>query len=435
MKNFRNLVLLSGIAFSAAGCDLLEVSDPTRVEDADLAQPVGIELLRVEAVTQLYDAVSQAAYHTGLVSDELFHIPSSFSMQNGSISADMLIDMRTLRGTDAERIATTVYDKWNNTRIAATHAINWYHLYGSAAQRPVFGQLLTVKGYATLSMGEQLCTGFPLHDVNWDRPVYSPPLTTTQVLEKALTLLDSAVVEASDNAEYASFARVTRARALLALGRIEEAGQAVADVPTTFVFNGEYGTGTTAKSNRMRRTFSSTGANSAVSDGEGINGIDFRSAADPRLPLTRLGVNHTGHEIFAATKYQQTNSPIAIATGIEARLIEAEAALAAGSTSWLDIINDLRATRVTPAMAPLEDPGTPDARLDLLFRERAIWLYGTGHRLGDLRRLVDHYGRAAETVFPTGDYLLGGLYSNGVSLPFSINGEDWAGTGVSGCRD
>jgi hypothetical protein len=39
-----------------------------------------------------------------------------------------------------------------------------------------------------------------------------------------------------------------------------------------------------------------------------------------------------------------------------------------------------------------------------MFRERAFWLFMTGHRLGDLRRLIRQYGRGAETVFPTGAY-------------------------------
>ena len=68
-------------------------------------------------------------------------------------------------------------------------------------------------------------------------------------------------------------------------------------------------------------------------------------------------------------------------------------------------------------LAPLEDPGSPDARLDLLFRERAAWLFLTGHRQGDLRRLVRHYGRSAESTYPTGFYWQGGRYGPHVELP------------------
>ena len=52
-----------------------------------------------------------------------------------------------------------------------------------------------------------------------------------------------------------------------------------------------------------------------------------------------------------------------------------------------------------------------------MFSERAFWFFGTGHRLGDLRRLVRQYGRPAESVFPTGLYFKGGTYGPDVNLP------------------
>jgi len=73
-----------------------------------------------------------------------------------------------------------------------------------------------------------------------------------------------------------------------------------------------------------------------------------------------------------------------------------------------------------PGLTPLTDPGaTPDtaARTNLTFRERAFWMYATGHRLGDLRRLVRQYGRGKETVFPTGTFFKGGVYGTDVTLP------------------
>ena len=95
-------------------------------------------------------------------------------------------------------------------------------------------------------------------------------------------------------------------------------------------------------------------------------------------------------------------------TGIEARVIEAEAALQGSNlTLWLQKLNDARAT--VTGLAPLTDPGTPAGRVDLTFRERAFWFYLTAHRLGDLRRLVNQYGRAKESVYPTGAYHKQGL--------------------------
>ena len=75
--------------------------------------------------------------------------------------------------------------------------------------------------------------------------------------------------------------------------------------------------------------------------------------------------------------------------------------------------------------APLVDPVDPAARVDMMFRERAFWLYLTDHRMGDLRRLVTQYGRSASAVFPGGggaQYVVdgvpkGGVFGNDVNLP------------------
>ncbi|MBA3405368.1 MAG: hypothetical protein H0U13_11905 [Gemmatimonadaceae bacterium] len=37
-------------------------------------------------------------------------------------------------------------------------------------------------------------------------------------------------------------------------------------------------------------------------------------------------------------------------------------------------------------LPPLVDPGTADARINLLFREKAFWTFSRGQRLGDLHR-------------------------------------------------
>jgi hypothetical protein len=65
-------------------------------------------------------------------------------------------------------------------------------------------------------------------------------------------------------------------------------------------------------------------------------------------------------------------------------------------------------------------------------------LFGTSHRLGDLRRLIRQYGRDAESVFPTGDYnplgaAAGTLYGTDVNLPVPF--EETNNPKYSGCLD
>jgi hypothetical protein len=142
------------------------------------------------------------------------------------------------------------------------------------------------------------------------------------------------------------------------------------------------------------------------------------------------------YRVRAAAKYASNGStPIIMASGVEARLIEAEALLQKNDPEWLVKLNDLRAT-CTPGSAcspvlvsmsgvqPLPqivDPGTKAAEVDTLFRERAAWLYLTGHRQGDMRRLIRQYpGRQPNTVYPIGPYP---LYPGG-DLRYTQYGSD-----------
>jgi hypothetical protein len=71
---------------------------------------------------------------------------------------------------------------------------------------------------------------------------------------------------------------------------------------------------------------------------------------------------------------------------------------------------------------------------DFHFAERAFWLWGTAHRLGDLRRLVRQYGRGSESVFPTGPYFkAGSTYGTDMNLPVPI--EEQNNPNFSGCID
>jgi hypothetical protein len=158
-----------------------------------------------------------------------------------------------------------------------------------------------------------------------------------------------------------------------------------------------------------------------ISNLEGGNGLDFRTANDPRIPVVDGGRNafDSSTPFFYTTIWAQYD-PVIMASGIEARLIEAEAALKVDDvTTYLAKLNEARQTRTD--LPDLADPGTTASRVDLLFRERAFWMFSTGHRLGDLRRLIRQYGRGAETVFPTGIFPKGGNYGPDVNLPISFD--------------
>lgn len=419
------------------GCSgLLDVTDPTAVEESDIDDGSGAELLRRAALAEMHEAIGYAAQYTGLLSDELMAFPALVTLQGGFDWDAYSTDLRDVAELESIWVASggNPYRQWQAARMAAHNAAQWYEMYAGQMQRARRGEMVALRSFATLSLAEHICPGFALHEVTNGRPRYGQPLTTEQAFEHALASLDTAVTLSADSARILNFAHVARGRSLLGLGRFAEAASAVAGVPTSFVREAEYGTTYPAKRNQFVQYFHTSLNMVSVADNDGGNGLDFVSAADPRVPAANLGTAHDGQtDIFSVNA--ATDAPIVVASGVEARLIEAEAALAAGNSDWLTILNDLRATQVTPALEPLADPGTHAARVDVLFRERAFWLFGTAHRLGDLRRLIAHYGRLAEDIFPVGSNVLGNDYHTVTNLPFMAVNEDVAGTGVTGCTD
>jgi hypothetical protein len=421
------LVLGAGLV---AACGALDVSDPTRIDATDLNNRTSADLQRKDAIRTLAVALGRGVLSSGVLADEFLSDPDPSS----TTSDEEVLDRR--QSLQYEQLVSGLasdYGAWHAVRLAATVALPQLRTYMPDPPRPAYvGQILAVRGFATLQLGEHFCPGFPLHDVVDYKLVYGPPRTTTEVFQQALADFDSAVVYAADTARFLDFARVGRGRTLLGLGRFADAAATVAPVPTAYVWNAEY-SNRTGPSHSLAFTRSG-GSWRSVVDREGGTGLDYIAANDPRVQVTLLGPAHDGITgIYAMGKYPTPDAPIVVASGIEARLIEAEAALRAGQPQWLTILNDLRQTQITPPMSPLADPGTEAARVDLLFRERAFWLFATGHRLGDLRRLVQHYGRAPETVFPSGAFRLGGLYGTGTSIPFPAMDEAAYNPAVTGC--
>jgi hypothetical protein len=123
-------------------------------------------------------------------------------------------------------------------------------------------------------------------------------------------------------------------------------------------------------------------------------------------------------ELFLQMKYPSRTSSIPIATGIEARLIEAEAALKANDMgTYFAKLSAARAQFAMPPVAAVPAGMTP---VTFLFQERAFDLWITAHRLGDMRRLLRQYNFTADQVFPNGTYPKGGPYGNQVAMPLPI---------------
>ena len=320
------------------------------------------------------------------------------------------MDLRAVREEAAAWQPT--YLNLHRARESAERAATALANFNKTDQR--IGEMYAISALVHIMLGEAYCSGVPF-STTAPELTYGDPQTTAQIFQRAIAKLDLAKQNEFGDATVTNLEAVLRGRALLDLAKnqsdvagMNAAAAAVAGVPTNFVYQAYHSAATTRENNFMYQDIYNADRLS-VSDREGTNGLNFTSAADPRVPL-EIPTQNSGLSRFDNVtpmvrfqRYNSLSSPVVHATGIEARMIEAEAALASGDvTGWLSKLNAARAT--VPALAALSDPGTPASRVDLMFRERAFWMFMTGHRLGDLRRLVRQYGRPPETVFPTGAY-------------------------------
>jgi len=395
----------------AAGCNsLLDVEDPNTVLDPEsLESHQGALTIYRGAVGQFAQAFMGSkpgvwwghVGGTGMMTDELragnagASHPDLHDMAEGTAAI-----VAGLRRGDLDDL----YLDFQNARIRIEQGIGALRVNAPTAPGALTGRLYALSGFVSIMLGEDYCSGVPLSSAPFDGDItYGTPLTSEQLYEHAIVQFDSALAYAADSVRFVHLARVGTGRALLNLERFAEAAAAVASVPTTFVYAVDIGG--TGQSGTSRQNWFATGnprGTYTVGDREGQNGLDFVSANDPRVRTEQRGTTFSGLPHFYPLKYPSTSSPVTLADGIEARLIEAEAALRANDVNgWLAKLNQLRSG---VALAPLVDPGSSAQRVDLLFRERAFWLFLTGHRLGDLRRLIRQYGRAENTVFPTGPY-------------------------------
>jgi hypothetical protein len=408
-------IVLTMSALSALGvtaCDsLTSIDAPDVIEADDFSTTAGATALAVAAVTQFYDAFGggfAAGTQVGLsgaMADELFLTGTFPESDEGAW------DNRNLR--DPAR-AGQPYGGLQEARQRLLTAIRSFQRAAPDSSARI-GQLFALLGYTSVFFGENFCAGVPLSHRDADlRPVYGQPLATAQLFDSALTAFDSALFYGADSARIVNLARVGQARALLNQGQFAAAAAAVANVPTEYVYNVVYLAMDFFNNAFFNSTFGPDQSFS-VPEREGTVGLNWRSAGDPRVVLdtTTEPVGSDLQVVFVP--YQAMDAPITLAAGLEARLIEAEAALQSGDpVTWLTIHNTLRAT--VPGLSPLVDPGTAAGRVDLHFRERAFWLFLTGHRHGDLRRLVRQYGRGSETVFPTGEWRDGIPYGSATNM-------------------
>jgi hypothetical protein len=439
------VMLALAVGCSEANERLLGVVDPDIINPSDAASEEGATAI-ANGVVGTFRSITGGGESTwlfgGLLADEWS--TSSTFIQNDET------DQRTIQEFNSS--ITGMLRQLYRTRTRADEAIAALTEYRPSA-RALIAEMYFARGFAELQLASDFCNGIPISNGNASPPEPGPPRSTAEVFALAAASLDSAIAFANgtdaSSVRVNQAARIARARVALAQGQFAQAGQLVTGIPTSFRYqhtfslttstNTLWGQGLSSRRYSVGDSIEGNARNILVQ-----NAIPFASARDPRLPVvipTTGAINGQDGQTYTRTTTMWGQlTAVDVANGVDARMIEAEAALQANNpTQWLAIHNALRATppalaTVQPtAMPALVDPGSTAARVSLHFREKAFWTFSRGQRLGDLRRLIRQYGRTEANTFPQGVHYKGGNYGSDVNLP--VVTDERNNPNFQGCTD
>lgn len=476
LGSLSRLLVGAALALPLAACDtdkIVEVEDPAQRTPQEISNSGSVPALVQGAFRQFvggYSGFGDDAFLSGsaVITDEMYY-GDTFTTRDAA-------DKRTLQPPILGNITDPAFARLQQSRFNARRAFAVVSQYTTPAtatsDAATKAQLRTIEGYVYTTLSEGWCSAVPFSvvpDTGAIDPAaiqFGASLSVTQMNDTAVSRFNEAIALNPAN----NLAAVGKARSLLNNAKYALAASAVAAVPTLYVFRLEHSANTGAENNPMfsltsngrygvanlEGGFSGSTASRPDTRTPGVTladaeGIAFRGLGDPRVPWS--GRPSSGNGCFSSSvicwlnnNYPTLDSDVPLASGVEARLIEAEGAMQAGNgATMITKLNELRAqaatllgvlypdqkqtfplpgTGGTITLAPLSDPGAGlaaaealAARRSLLFQERALWLYNTGHRQGDLRRLIRHYGLPSSSVFPTGNHFRGGTYGSDVAYP------------------
>jgi starch-binding outer membrane protein, SusD/RagB family len=441
--------------------ELLQPQNPSIVDQSAVGSPAAAAALKVGAMGALKRVVadpSPAGFGgssiweaSGLMSDEFMN--SDFQNSQNDV------DARTMSPDNqvSNYVRTTQSRGYIRDAIAAEQQFE-------PQKTADIGELYMALGFVEMTLAENFCNGIPLGlnkqgVIDYSSPEFKP-LTDAEVFDVALSHMDSALAILGNASDVNTVAvrtatLITKARILVDKGQY---AQAAALVPSSAVPSSyQYVFVTQAASTSddlgiwtLNNSISRMSVGDSVVTYAGkvyrtLNVIPFASLNDPRVPIlkgtdAKLSAEDGSTPLFIQQVYKGRDDPIPMVSGIDARLIEAEARLNAGDyAGMMAILNALRAAppkigifQPVP-MAALATPATKDAAIDVFFREKALWQFARGQRLSDLRREVRQYGRAQDKVFPAGDHYKGGTYGSDTSFP--VPDPERVNSQFSGCLD
>lgn len=467
---------LAGLAALAGGCNtdkVIAVSDPNSLTPGAVNTSGATPALAQGAIFLFrggYSGFGGDAFlsSSALVTDE-FYWGDTFTTRQA-------IDQRVFQPASLGNVPDGAFVNLQQARIQArrayAQAVNFSTASTASSDSVTRATMRTIEGYVYVTLSEGWCGSVPFSIVPDSGTIdptaltYTAPIGTVAMNDSAIARFNEALAL---NPNY-SLAKIGKARALLNEGRFSDAAAAVTSVTDTYVYllehsansgnennpiaslqqNGRYGVsnlegGTTTSSSGVVSALRPDASSPALTNAAAA-GLPFRAIADPRIPFelspykSKGACFSTAATCFINDNYPTFASSVPLASGVEARLIEAEAAYQAGDyTTMLAKLNALRANAanliprlypqqkqvynpITLAALPASAVADQNTARQTMWAERAYWLFNTGHRQGDLRRYARApYNFATNKLFPSGPYFRNGNYGNDVAFPVPFN--------------
>jgi len=369
----RVVAVLTAFSFAACNTDkLLEVEFPGQIPTDQIGDPSLAAVLVRSVIGDFECAYSNYMSGSSVHSDEYETSNSNVPLANWgerTITADendysigtcegnfgMNLTLHTARFQSEE--TSKKLAAWTDQQVANRASLQ--------AQAKIYG------AYSYLLMGEGFC------QVAFDGAAVQPPTA-------ALTLAETKFAEgitfaqAASNTDMLNLARVGMARTKMDLKKWAEAATFASQVPAAYNKNVDRGQESNRRWNKLWRLAEQQGAYTVATA--------YRNMNDPRVLVKDAGRGAFNSEVrlWVTTKYTALISPMRLASGIEANLIQAEALIQQNQVAQgMALIN---ARRAAVSLTPLVAVTQADAINAVIDERRKELSFEGGHRLNDLLR-------------------------------------------------
>jgi hypothetical protein len=429
---------VAALALALSSCSL-DVFDPDVVSPDDVSDPASLPIAVTGAIGDLQFALDDYALYSGLFTDEF--------LLAGTFPTRQEVDERRINFTNTT-LNTELYELMHSSRFSADNLVaSAQSLVGNEEADQDLVQFAIANGqyagaFIRMLFAEMYCESIFGGNNEEDPSFETAPVDPVSRMQEAVTLFQATRASATANglANLAQAALVGEARAQMFLGNYSAAATAAATVDAGLVYISEYSSNTIAQYNEVYN-FTYADGNQVLrwTVGDGTLSSRFNEAwpfFDEWVALSLIEPNpdpvtFTSFDSSIPVKLQMIypppgplggpqspptaqgqGSPISLATGFEADIMEAEAAYRAGALELAAaLINSRLTTGDNPhgrAFEPVAFTGDFASDIAEIGRAYAAGTWLTGHRLGFMRRVIRNDGvdlypqgkPGSDTAFP-----------------------------------